>query len=61
MRTHDGRIDHGVFIVGTGCQRLEHALPDGAFAPASVPGMDDPEIPEPLRQIAPGNACPVAI
>ncbi len=61
MRTHDGRVDHGVFIVGIGRQRLENALPDAALAPAGMPGMDHTEIPKTLRQIAPGNARSIAV
>jgi hypothetical protein len=61
MRTHDGRIDHGDFIVGIGRQRLKNTLPDAAPAPTGVPGMDHREIPEPLRQITPGNTSPLAI
>jgi hypothetical protein len=61
MRTHDGRIDHSVFIVGIGRQRLKNTLPDAAPAPTGAPGMDHREIPEPLRQITPGNTSPLAI
>jgi hypothetical protein len=49
MRTHDGRIDHGVFIVRIGRQRLENALSNAALAPPGVPGMDHAEIPETFR------------
>lgn len=60
-RTHDGRIDHGVFIVGIGRQGLQHALPDAALAPARVPDKYHMDTPEALRQIVPGNARPVAV
>lgn len=58
MRTHYGRIDHGVFIVGIGRQRLENALPDAVLAPPGVPRMDHAKIPETFRQIAPWDQTP---
>lgn len=48
---NDGAIDRGIFIVRIVGQMLEHPLPDTGFASARMARVDDPEIPEPLRQI----------
>jgi hypothetical protein len=61
MRTHDSRIDHGVFIISIGRQRLKNPLPDAAFAPTAVSRMDHAEIAETFGQIAPWDARPIAI
>jgi hypothetical protein len=61
MRTHDGRIDHRVFIVGVSRQRLEYPLPDATLAPAGVAGMDNAEIAETFWQVPPRNTCAVTI
>ena len=61
MRTHDSRIDHGVFIIGIGRQRLKNTLLDAALAPTGVSRMDYAEIAETFRQIAPWNTRPIAV
>jgi hypothetical protein len=35
VSAHDGRIDHGVFVVGVLGQMLENSLPDSANGPAA--------------------------
>lgn len=42
-------------------QRLKDPLPHASRAPPGVTGRHDTELPKALRQISPGNACPVAI
>jgi len=61
MRTHDGAVDHGVFVVGVGCQMLEDAFPNPRFRPSAVSAMHILPITETFRQIAPRNAGPVSI
>ncbi len=61
MGADNRRVDHGVFVVGVFRQMLENPLPDAAFAPARVARMDHPEIPEPLRQVAPGDPGAVTV
>jgi hypothetical protein len=58
---HNGAIDHGVFVVRIGSQRLENPLPHATFRPARVPGVDLLPIAEPFRQIPPRNARSIAV
>jgi hypothetical protein len=51
--THDGGIDHRVFVVGLIRQRLEELLPDPAHGPATETRVYHPKVPKPFRQIAP--------
>ena len=59
--THDGGIDHRVFVVGVPGQMIEDHLPHTALGLAGKPSMHDAEVAKPLRQIAPGNARTVAV
>ena len=59
--SHDGRVNHDVLVVGVLRHRLEETLPGPVLAPAAMALMHHPEIPEPGRQIAPGDARPVAV
>jgi len=61
MGTYNGRINHGVFVVGILGQMLKNPLPDAAPPPTAEARMHHPEIAEALRQIAPWNAGPIAI
>ena len=54
--THDGGIDHGVFVICILRQGLEDLLPRAALAPARVAGVHHAEITKTRRQIAPGDA-----
>jgi hypothetical protein len=61
MRSHDGAIDHGVFVVSIGGQHLEKLLPHPTLGPATVPRMHLLPIGKPRWQVPPGNARPIAI
>ena len=61
MSPHDGAVDIGIFIVGVLRQSLENTFPDALAAPAHRARVNDAEIPEPLRQISPGDVRPVAV
>jgi hypothetical protein len=61
MGTHNGAVDHSVFVVGIGRENIEHPLPDPSFRPARPPRVHLDRVAEPLWQIAPWNACPVTI
>jgi len=53
MGTHDGGVEHGVFVIGILRQMRENPLPYAAFAPAGMPGRDQAEIAKPRWQIPP--------
>ena len=55
------RVDHGIFVIRISSELLKNLLPDPAFTPAHVAGMDHPKIPEPARQIAPGHPRAIAV
>src|SRR5439155_20558393 len=59
--THNGAIDHGVFIIRVGRQHLEHLLPHPTLGPARKSRMNFDRIAKALRQIAPGDASAIAI
>src|SRR4051812_49589806 len=61
MRAHEGRVDHGVFVVGVDRQVLEHPLPYAGLGPATEAGLHRDPTAEPLGQIAPGDARPIAV
>jgi len=61
VRSHDGRVDHGVLVVRVLGQGLENTLPHTAAAPSHMAQMHDAKIAEALGQVAPGNAGAVAI
>src|SRR3954464_5763826 len=61
MRAHEGRVDHGVFVVGVDRQVLEHPLPYAGLGPATEAGLHRDPTAEPLGHIAPGNARPIAV
>jgi hypothetical protein len=61
MGTHNGAVDHGIFVVGLRCQKLKELLPDSGFGPSAEALVHVLPIAEVLRQIAPGDASPVAI
>jgi hypothetical protein len=61
MSPHNGRVNHGVFVVWIIRQLAKYLLPDPAFAPTTVAGMHFAEVSKPFGQVAPGDACPVAV
>ena len=61
MRAHDGAVDHRVFVVGIGCERLKNTRPDAGCGPATEAPMHVFPVAEAFRQIAPRDAGPVAI
>jgi hypothetical protein len=61
MRTHDGAVDHRVFVVRIGREMLEQPRPDAGCSPAAKAAMRILPITEALRQIAPGQARAIAI
>jgi len=58
---HDGAVNHGVFIIGIGSQKLEELLPHTLLGPSAEPPMGVLPITELFGQIAPRNSGPVAI
>ena len=61
VRTHDGGVDHHVFVVVVTRQQLEKALENPALRPPAETLVDDLPITKAFRQIAPGNAGAIAI
>jgi transposase len=61
VRSHDGAVNHGVFVVRVLRQELQYPLPHATPAPATVAGVHHPEITKTLGQVAPRNACAVAV
>jgi hypothetical protein len=61
MGAHDGAVNHCIFVVGVRRKKLKDLLPGSGFGPSAealvhvLPGA------EAFRQIAPGEASPVAI
>ena len=60
VRSHDGRADHCVLVAGLLRQGCEDPLPYTAVAPATVVQARHLKVSETCRQIAPGDAGPVA-
>ena len=61
MGAHNGAVDHCVFVVGIRRKKLKDLLPDSGFGPSAEALVHVLPVAEAFRQIAPGNACPVAI
>src|SRR5215212_772474 len=61
MSAHDGAVDHRIFVVSLCGEVLEHPLPHAGLGPAAEAGLHLDPTAEPLGQIAPGNARPIAV
>lgn len=61
MRANDGRVDHGIFVVGVGGQVLKDFLPHSSTGPAAHARMNHPKVPKSIRQIAPRDSGAVAV
>jgi len=59
MSADDGRINHGIFVVGVFRQRLEDTFPDTALAPPGEASVDDAKISETFRKVAPWDSGPI--
>jgi hypothetical protein len=53
MSTHDGAVDHRIFIVGVGREMLKNSLPDALYGPTTEPPMDVFPVAVPFGQVAP--------
>ena len=58
MRSDDGGVDHGVFVVGIIRQRFEKTLPNRFRRPARETRVNVLPGAEPRRHVAPRNARP---
>jgi len=58
--THDGAVDHCVFIVCVTRQMLKNQLPHSGFRPAAEASMDIVPGAEAFQQVAPGDAGSVS-
>jgi hypothetical protein len=61
MGSHDGAVDHRVFVVGIGHEVLKNPLPYPVPGPLAEPPVGVLPVAEPLRQIAPRDAGTVSI
>ena len=61
MGTHDGAVDHRVFVVRIGGEELKDPFPDPGLCPAAEAAMDVLPLAKAFRQIAPGNAGAKAV
>jgi hypothetical protein len=61
VSSNDRAVDHHVSIVVVSGQVPENPFDNAALAPAPQSSVDVLPIPEPDRQVAPGNTCPIAI
>jgi len=61
MGTHDGAVDHRVFVVGVAGQHGKDARPNTGFCPARKTRVDFNRVAEPLGKITPWNTCSVPV
>src|SRR5215510_7049861 len=61
MGTHDGRIDHRIFVVGICGQMLEDPRPDTGLGPAGKARMNRLPVSEALGQVPPRHAGSVSV
>src|SRR5580692_5793939 len=61
MGTHNGAVDHRIFIVGVSGKMQEDLLPYTRFRPSAEALMHVLPVTEALRQIAPRHAGAVAV
>jgi hypothetical protein len=61
VSTHNGCVDHHVFVVVIARQQLEDALENPALRPPTEALVDDFPIPETLGEITPRNAGSVIV
>jgi hypothetical protein len=61
MRTHDGGVEHHVFVVVVARQQLENALEYAALRPPIEALIDALPIAEALRQVTPRNAGTITV
>jgi hypothetical protein len=61
MSTHNGGVDHHVFVVGIAGQKLENALENAALCPSAKALIYDFPVTETRWQITPGNSRPISV
>lgn len=61
MSTHDGAVDHRVFVVGFLGEDFEDSLPDAGHRPSAEPLVHVDGITETFRQVAPGDTGPITV
>ena len=59
--SHNGAVDHRVFVVAIAWQVVKDALPDPGFGPATEPSLRVLPVAESLRQVAPRYSGAVLI
>jgi hypothetical protein len=61
MATHDGAVDHRVFVVGILGEVLENPPPDTGFCPAAEATMHVLPVAEAFRKVTPGDTGTVPV
>src|SRR2546423_4593967 len=61
MATHNGAVNHRIFIVGVSGEMLETLLPETGFGPSAETLMHVLPIAEALRQITPRHTSAITI
>ena len=59
MSADNGRINHGIFVVGVFRQRFEDTFPDSGFAPTGEASVNDTKISETFRKVSPWDSGPI--
>jgi hypothetical protein len=61
VRTHNGGVEHHVFVIVIAPQLLENSLKNPALRPSTEPLVDNLPITKPLGQIPPRNTGPISV
>ena len=61
MGAHDGRVDHGIFVIRVTGQMIEYFFPYAPSGPTAKPGMHHTKITKSFRQVTPRNPGSIAI
>jgi len=61
MSSHDGGVDHHVFVIGIACQKLENSLENAALGPSAEALVHDLPVAETRGQITPGDSRSISV
>ncbi len=61
MGTHNGRVNHGVFVIRVVRERLEYPLPHSAFTLTPKARVDFPMVTKAGGQVTPRNPHTVTV
>jgi hypothetical protein len=61
MGTHDGSINHHVFVIGIARQQLENSIENAAPCPSTKALVHDLPVAKTRGQITPGDSCSISV